>query len=291
MESDYDSCIEDKYDEYFGDDDVADPDYVAEIEKPRDNQKNLKKKKIHSMREAKRSLSRNEIKENKTLKFEHEIEINATNNPLLKTEISKKQSIENSSSDDFDLPDDYLNVQTKAIGSRKAAKRGLKDTKNNLKAAKRVKKESPIKTRKPVKPQTLDFGTHLHTFLNLNQLILDQYSIKEDKKLAVQYLSTIFESNKHKYILQVLPLIFSNTMLDFINMSGNSYGLSQYTLNIRLANFCFGIRKYLESIIDSQEKDSLYLSKTCDALLRHLVTHKEKQFCLMLSCHYFAKRY
>ena len=289
MDADYESCIEDEYDEYFGDDDVADPDYEARNEKSQSYHKNLKRKKIHSTIEAKRRLSRTEIKQNEILKFEHELELNARNNPLLNTEISQKRSIESSSSDDFDLPDDYLDVQRKTKGIQKAAKRGPIDAKKSLKSAEKVKKES--KTRIPVKPQTLDFGKHLHSFLNLNQLMLDQYSIKEDKRLAVQYLSTIFESNEHKHIHQVLPLIFSNTMLDFINMWGNAYKLSLYTLKIRLANFCFSIRKYLESIIDSQEKDSVCLSKTCDTLLRHLVTHKEKQFCLMLSCHYFAKRY
>ena len=291
MEIDDEFCSEDEHDQYFGDDDVADPDYdVAKEEKTQGYHKNLKRKTFNSLIEAESSFSRNKIKERNIPMFEHELALNASNNPLLNTEINIKWNRESSSSDDFDLPDDYLDVQRKAKERPKAAKNIPKDSKNIPKAAKRVKKESPIRPPTPVKPQTLDFGRHLHSFLNLNQLMLNQYNIKQDKRLAVQYLSTIVESNEHKYILQALPLVFSNTMLDFINMTGNSFGLSQYMLNIRLANFCFSIRKYLESIIDSQEKESEYLSKTCDELLRHLVTHKEKQFCLMLSCHYFAKR-
>ena len=279
MESDNENCSEDIYDEYFGDDDVADPDYVAENEKKRGFQTKLTRKQIKSTIKAQDSLTANE-----THRFEHELDLNASNNPLLKTEIKRKWSSESSSSDDFDLPDDYLDV-------RRAAKRLPKVAKKSSKAAKRVKKESQTRIPVAANPQILEFGKHLHSFLNINQLISDQYSIRYDKRLAVQYLSTIFESNEHKYILEVLPLVFSNTMLDFINMQGNaSKGISQYTLNIRLANFCFYIRKYLESIIDCQEKDSEYLSKTCDELLRHLVAHKEKQYCLMLSCHYLAKR-
>ena len=305
MEIDQESSNDDIdiHDQYFGDDDDRDPDFIPEWEQ---RKKRTKSRKYEASDEEVESSSEDEKGEPISILLEHKTKSN-TSNDLSTSEISKRKRKSESSSSDFDYPDDYMDIQTK---KQKLTQKSPKKKKNNKskcadkptsqsKDKRKVKKTQTTKkqqikenddqeSKQYRKYQTLEYKNHLHILSNLDPLLFNKYDNYDIKARNLEYFSSIMESNEHKYILHILPIIFNRSLIYHMRLLTRM--TNERTVKIHFGNFCFGIRKYLETLINVRGKEREYLSKTADDVFRHLVKHKEKQYCLLLACEYFVKR-
>ena len=270
---------DDYYDEYFGDDDVADPDFIPPTKIHKKSPKPKANTKIENESEDESSTYNKQVQRPSLLEFQRVLDVNASNNPLLENEVVRKRRSEilsSDDSDDFDPPDDYLDVNQK---------------KSSQVSADRIRKKRKTDLKETCHTQKLDYRECLNTIMNLDQITSTKYDIKQEKHLAVEYFSSLVQSSMHEYILHVLPLFFVAPFLRYVKLTGKHHYSTHKHSKYNLLNFFFGVRQYLGTMMNQQQGKSEYLSKRCDALFRRLVTHKERQFCLMLSSHYLALRY
>ena len=302
----------DTYDEYFGDDDDRDPDYLPLP----------KKRKIISSRPKHKPSVESGTKDSSTEDEKEPAEIILIGDKTKSGKydnsshgnIDQNRSIDESSSSDFDLPDDYLDVNPKkskskikglkkqnineSVGSEKSTLNEKKRRNDKRRCESRKKRQIKEKTcdqtkiihedKNEPKLQTLDYGKQVSIFANLDVLLSDNfdYHNSEEKKKNIEYLSTILESSEQNYILDTLPIIFNRTLLNHLKLLPFCDRIGQ----IHFVNFCFGVRKYLETVMNNRDEQYEHLSKKCDDAFRKLVAYKEQQFCLMLACHYFVQR-
>lgn len=300
MDTDQELSNDDIYDQYFNDDDDRDPEFIPPWEQQK---KRRGSHKYNVSVEEVESTSEDEKTEPGSILFEHQINSNTSND----ISTSKRKDIYESSSSDFDLPEDYLKVinNKKTLNSKNLRKSKINQTKRTDKARsqskeKRTSKEkisrsSKGKTKKDDnqaskevhKYQTLEYKNHLHLLSNLDPLFFHKYDRYDEKAKNIEYFSSIIESNEHKYILHILPIFFNRILLYHIRLLSLKHKRNDL---IGFANFCFGIRKYLETLINLRGREREYLRKRSDEVFRHLVRYKEKQYCLLLACEYFVKR-
>ena len=309
----------DTYDEYFGDDDDRDPDYLPLPKKRKISSRRKHEPSVES--ETKNSSSEDEKGSAETILIGDKT-TSGTYDISSYGNIEQNRSTNEISSSDFDLPDDYLPVNTKKSKSKVKSlkKQNLNESEGSEKSTLNEKKrrydkrrydkrryESRKKLQTKEKTcyqpkiipevknernlQTLDYGKQVSLFANLDVLLSDKCdyhnSFKiDEKKKNVEYISTILESSEQNYILDTLPLIFDRTLLNHLKLLPNCDRIGQ----IHFINFCFGVRKYLETVMNNRDEKYEHLSKKCDDVFRKLVAYKEQQFCLMLACHYFALR-
>ena len=295
----------DTYDEYFGDDDDRDPDYLPLP----------KKRKIIWSRPKHKPSVESGTKDSSTEDEKEPAEIILIGDKTKSGKydnsshgnIDQNRSIDESSSSDFDLPEDYLEVinNKKTLNSKNLRKRKSNQTKRTDKARSqskekraskdKISRSSKGKTKKHDsqaskevhKYQTLEYKNHLHLLSNLDPLFFNKYDRYDEKNKNIEYFSSIMESNEHKYILHILPIFFNRILLYHIRLLSLHHKRKDL---IGFGNFCFGIRKYLETLINLRGREREYLRKRSDEVFRHLVKYKEKQYCLLLACEYFVKR-
>ena len=230
MATSYEFSSEDSYDNYFGDDDVADPDFVIEHrdKSSRDREFGVK---IEAGSNFSGIKANPDIRSRDSSKFR---------NALVNKVVSRrKRTHQDSSDDEFDLPDDYL-ISTK---------KKKKECRSSNVVHKKFKVEQKCFEKSEYCPLAeLDGGTHSYTLSNLSQLLLDQYDLNRDKFLAMDYLSALVESDEHKYVLNALPPFITPAMLKYLTLNYGAGSLNSTDMKVHFENFCFGVRKYLETI-------------------------------------------
>ena len=294
----------DTYDEYFGDDDDRDPDYFP-LPKKRKKKSSKHQHEPSVESKTKSSSSEDEKESTETILIGDKTKSGTYDNSS-HGNIDQNRSTNESASSDFDLPVDYLNVNTKKSKSKiKSLKKrkineseGTEKSKFKERKRKRKKLQTKEKTfdrtqiihtnKKERELQTLDYGKQVSLLANLDALMSKKCGNhnSDEKKKNVEYISTILESSEQNYILDALPIIFNRTLLNHLKLLIPCDRTGQ----IHFINFCFGVRKYLETVINTRDERYEHLSKKCDDAFRHLAVYKEQQFCLMLACHYFAQR-
>ena len=287
----------DIYDEYFGDDDDRDPDYLP-LSKKRKKTSSRRQHKPFVEYETKNSSSEDEKESSETILIGDQ-----TNSG---TYVNLSHGIIESSGSDFDLPDDYLDVNTKksrskikspkkrkineSEGTKKSKPKERKRSRNKLQSKEETSDQAKIilENENERNLQNLDYGKQVSLFANLDVLLAEKfdYRFSDEKKKNIEYISAILESSEQNYILDTLSIIFNRTLLHHLKL------LDPWarTSKIHFINFCFGVRKYLETVMNTRDEKYEHLSKKCDDVFRQLVAYKEQQFCLMLSCHYFVRR-
>lgn len=271
----------DVYDEYFGDDSDRDPDFSVE-------------KEMDSCTSEDEQVELEKVTPKQQKKSEPSIDLSSK--VLAAAKNNQQKDSHESSSSDFDYPDDFLDVpnnkkEDNTTGSRKRKripKSSQKSTFLNKKYKQTKNKvslnEIHVNARKQ---QTLDYKNYLHLISNLDLLLLRKYDNRDYRNQILEYVSAIFESNEHNYILNILPTIFNRSFLYEVRLMYRSDSRND---RIHFQNFCFGVRKYLETVINVKDSERENISKKVDEAFRHLTLHKEKQFCLMLACHYYVQR-